>query len=176
MAKIYQTDEDFQRDKLAEEASRLRLEAEKQSGFGHAISAMGFFGLMMSYMKHHPSDPKATHGKAAGAWLIGGFTGLAVGVIEWIRSWRTGNKARDVELQRHALGAGTVVMPSGNTIQPALPGVSAPDTNPLGGYVFSQPYTIPPTKDVIINANESVNWQKKVDDENKAISLTTQKQ
>jgi hypothetical protein len=97
MAKIYETQDDFERDKLREQAKDLRLKSEKQvtSGMGWVIVS-----TIPSLFSRRP------------AWLdyLATLVGI-VGIIDLVRSWGTSSKAHDLELQRERLGPGVVVLP-----------------------------------------------------------------
>ena len=98
MAKIYETKEDFERDKLKEQAGRLNNESLKQSGFGVSLIAIS---LMLD---NWFSKTKHQTALAVSTTVLG-----VVGAIEIIRSWLTHSKARDLNLERERMGHGTEI-------------------------------------------------------------------
>src|SRR5581483_4826383 len=99
MAKIYETKEDFERDKLKEQAQGLRLSAEKQSGLGMSLIGGSFLADLF-----HQQKPE-TRGWLRYTSFLLAFTGI----IEAVRSWFTSSKAHNLELQSERLGPEQVV-------------------------------------------------------------------
>jgi len=103
MAIRYDTPEDFERDKLKEQALQQRLVAEKQSGLG-----MTFIGGSFIADYYQARKPQ-TRG-----WLSYLSAGLGIlGIIDTVRSWFTSNKAHNLELERERMGPQMVVLPDG---------------------------------------------------------------
>jgi len=109
MAKIYETKEDFERDKLKEQAGRLNNESLKQSGFGVSLIAISLMlDNWFSKTKHQTA-------------LLASTTVLSVvGAIEIVRSWFTHSKARSLNLERERMGQGTEVHLFNNAPQHGL--------------------------------------------------------
>ncbi|NBX03255.1 MAG: hypothetical protein EBR02_04180 [Alphaproteobacteria bacterium] len=103
MAKIYETKDDFKRDKLDEQAKNLRLRKSEQGNSGMTLLGGSFLAEI-----YHARSPE-TRG-----WLatVGSIMGI-VGMIEIVRSWMTGSKAHDLELERERMGPQHVVLPAG---------------------------------------------------------------
>lgn len=95
MAKIYETSDDYQRDKLADQAKDMRLKAEKQATNGLALIGLSFAPAVFKL----PS------------WLhtVASVTGL-IGMFDVVRSWMTGHRAHDLELERERMGPQHVVL------------------------------------------------------------------
>ena len=99
MAKIYETKEDFERDKLTEQAQQLRNDANSQSQIGGAASTGGLATLIVK--NQHESK-----------WIsFAAFGLITYGLIESIRSWFTAGKAHTLELERDRMGPAKVIMP-----------------------------------------------------------------
>jgi len=99
MAIRYDTPEDFERDKLKEQALRTHLAAEQQarSGLGWLI-----ISSIPSLFNNVPRWVRWT------ADVMG-----VVGIIGVVRSWFTTSKAHNLELERERLGPQMVVLPDG---------------------------------------------------------------
>ena len=101
MAKIYETQEDFTRDKLAEQAGAMHLKSAQQSEKGVAMIATSFFVdvLNMSMARSR-------------SWLsaVGTFLGI-VGMVDVFKGWSTKNKAHDLDMQRERMGPQRIVLP-----------------------------------------------------------------
>lgn len=103
MAKIYETKEDFERDKLKEQAAALDNKALRQSGFGIAITAVGLF-------LHNLNLGKIIEkGKSSTALYVSYTIASIVGIVEVARSWFTASKSHDLKLERERMGASTEV-------------------------------------------------------------------
>ena len=97
MAKIYETREDFERDKLAEQAGALRLKAERQSGNGLAWLVASSIPAIFSKR----------------AWVDFAAAALSiVGITQLVKAWRSGSKAHDLELERERLGPEVIRLPA----------------------------------------------------------------
>lgn len=103
MAKIYETKEDFERDKLKEQALRLRGDANAQSGFGAALTGIAVWLESMNYGK------ELTRGVRSTALSIASTATGVIGIIEIVRSWFTHSKAHDLNLERERMGVASEV-------------------------------------------------------------------
>lgn len=103
MAKIYETKEDFEHDKLKEQSSRLNNEALKQGGFGISLVAISIW-LDNFNLSNIIEKGKRSTGLAVTSTILG-----AVGFIEVIRSLFTQSKARGLNLERERMGHSTEV-------------------------------------------------------------------
>jgi hypothetical protein len=102
MAKIYETKDDFVRDKLHEQSSDLRLEAEKQS---HASSTfLVASGIAEMFRLSKPEKR---------GWLsYVSWAAIAGSVISMIQSWGTASKAHNLELEADRMGPQRIVLPA----------------------------------------------------------------
>jgi hypothetical protein len=101
MAKRYDTQEDFQRDVLKDQAQNLRLSAERQSGWGATLVGMSFLGDLLN------SGPVKRGWLGVASSVVG-----IIGIIESVRAWFTHSKAHNLELERERLGPEQIVLPS----------------------------------------------------------------
>ena len=102
MAKIYETKEDYERDKLGEQTAGLHLKSSQQSQHGMAIIGTSLFLDVLNMSM-----------RQARGWLsaVSTFLGV-VGVIDMFKGWNTKNRAHDLELQRDRLGPQQVILPA----------------------------------------------------------------
>ncbi len=98
MAKIYETKEDFERDKLKEQALRLRGDANSQSGFGAALAGIAI------WLENVNIGKEASRGVRSTGLSIASTVAGVVGVVEMVRSWFTHNKAHNLTLERERMG------------------------------------------------------------------------
>lgn len=99
MAKIYESRDDFERDKLKEQAAQ-----QKYNALWHTANASGFIGLGAALHLLNAKKPRD--------WITWvGFASIGAGVFEMIKSWFTSSKAHTLELQRDRLGPETIVLP-----------------------------------------------------------------
>ena len=129
MAKIYETREDFKKDKLTEQAHALRTQAHQQDSLGFSMMAGSFLAGMFNSARAQTSKGLA--------FLE---TVLAIGaVVEWIQAWRTGSRAHDLELQRDRMGPTEVVLLDGDVSAKAKP---AKDCKPCDAKSFAGGYKL----------------------------------
>ena len=103
MAKIYETKEDFERDKLTEQAKNLRLSASHEAGWGAVLISGSFLTDLLT--------------KSTGGWRVLSSALSVMGIIEAIKSLFTGSKAHTLELERDRMGPAKVVMPPDTVIE-----------------------------------------------------------
>lgn len=101
MAKIYETQQDFERDMLAEQATGLREKAHKHDGTGWALMLGSVLVDLWNTTRRYSSRAMSF---ASGVLAV-------AGIIEWIQGWRTHSRAHDLDLQRERLGPGMIVLP-----------------------------------------------------------------
>lgn len=97
MAIIYETKEDFERDKLKDQAKDMELKAEKQSGLGLAF-VIG--GTIVDYLNKK--------GSSGLRWTSTALN--IVGFVEVVKSMFTSHKAHDLKLQRERMGPQEVII------------------------------------------------------------------
>lgn len=101
MAKIYETHQDFERDKLTEQISGEKHRA-------HAHDSMGWMALTGSFMLGAWNAAKETPSRLLSVLS----TALVVGsVVEWVNAWRSNRHAHELQLERERLGPARVVLP-----------------------------------------------------------------
>lgn len=106
MAKIYETQKDFEQDKLKDQAADMNLKAGSQAILG--MSSMVLGSVINDY-----------NTKQTGGLKFASLALIAVGAIEFVRSLFTGSKASDLTLKKERLGPPVVVLPpemGGSTI------------------------------------------------------------
>ena len=101
MAKIYETREDFERDKLKDQSKDLRIKEHSQSSLG--ITMVGTSLALDLFRMARPSP----------GWLRIASNVLSIGgLIEIVRSWFTSSKAHSLELERDRMGPERIVLPA----------------------------------------------------------------
>lgn len=103
MAKIYETQADFEKEVLEKQAQELRMRAETQNKASWMMLAGALLADVWNLTKRVPSRVLSVAG-----WAM--FIGS---VVETFKSWQTHNRAHDLELKRERLGPETAVLPPG---------------------------------------------------------------
>lgn len=101
MAKIYETRTDFERDKLKDQANRLHNRAHTENSVGMLFLLGGLAAEFWNDMKKIPHK----------ALSVLSATFYIAAAVEWIMSWSTRRRARDLDLQRERLGPEQVTLP-----------------------------------------------------------------
>lgn len=100
MAIIYETKEDFEREKLKDQSNDLYLKSANQSGIG-----LGAF--IFGSIAH---DINRGNEKSGILGLVG-IGLMAVGAVELVKAFFTGHKAHSLKLERDRMGPHTVIFP-----------------------------------------------------------------
>lgn len=103
MAKIYETKEDFQRDKFKEQIHRLDNQAHAQDSTSWALLMGSVLADVWNMTKQRSSTALSF---VSGALLI-------TAVVQWFKSWRTHGKSHDLSLQLERMGPETIVLAPG---------------------------------------------------------------
>lgn len=98
MAIIYETQKDFERDKLKDQARNMSFKSSEQMGNALAASLLGVF------------IDSANTKKSVGLNIVSGAL-AAVGIVELVHSLISRSKARDLRLQHERMGPQTVILP-----------------------------------------------------------------
>ena len=101
MAKIYETKEDFERDKLKEQASALHMDAERQSHGGLAFAASALIAESIRSAK-----PETRGWMTYLSWAL-----IVPAFVQMVRSWFTSTNAHTLDLQHDRMGPERVVLP-----------------------------------------------------------------
>jgi hypothetical protein len=98
MAIIYETQTDFEREKLKDQSKDVYMQSASQGGTGLAA-------LVVSSVidRFNSNDSKALH--------LAGWAAAIFGGVKIIQSFFTAGKAHNLELQKERLGPQTVVFP-----------------------------------------------------------------
>jgi len=102
MAKIYETKEDFERDKLKEQSGRLWQNALVQSGTAMGLAAAS---LVTEFIRREKPETRG------GLRWVSGILAIT-GIVEQVRSWTIQGKARNLELQTERMGPETTIIPA----------------------------------------------------------------
>ncbi|MEZ5691779.1 MAG: hypothetical protein R3D71_08970 [Rickettsiales bacterium] len=94
MATVYETQKDYEQNKLKEQASKLNYKAESQFSTG-AVS--GLVGVAVDNYNLRKASPSTGLSWAASILNI-------VGIIQVVRSFLTRNRAHDLSLERERMG------------------------------------------------------------------------
>lgn len=98
MAIIYETQKDFEQDKLKEQSKDLYLKSANEVGTGLASALLG------SVVSSVNTKNSTGLGFVSSALNI-------IGVVQVVRSFFTASKAHNLQLERERMGSQTVVLP-----------------------------------------------------------------
>lgn len=169
MAKIYETQKDVQRD-------RLNREAEREANHATSLSTLGALGVGASLVALSLKNSKEAISKTL-IWLP-----AATGLLASVAAWFSVSKSRKARNQLEQLGPEEIIMPKAPESSKRVYGMEdvkiTPDPNDPKKATVEMNLDPSDFKDLEdkLSADNSVNWQKKVEGENKSISLVAQKQ
>lgn len=107
MAKIYETQRDFEQDKLKDQVKDTNLRAASHAVVGTSAALLG--------SAVNNLNTERSGGLKAVSWAL-----LAVGVVEWVRSLFIASKGRDLAKEHERMGPQTVIFPPEIAVQSAM--------------------------------------------------------